>query len=148
MLRVPILPSRPLPLSLSQAEQQQLAAKEASLPAEPPASDRSSVQLMVRLPDGTRLSRRFCKTDSVQVRGEGRGEKTGGGVGEIMEGVMDRFVDGGGGKAIGKEKGTGERLEVGFGGEERERERERERGREMKEVLPPERLAVEHDCEV
>ena len=75
MLRVPILPSRPLPLSLSQAEQQQLAAKEASLPAEPPASDRSSVQLMVRLPDGTRLSRRFCKTDSVQVRGEGKGER-------------------------------------------------------------------------
>ncbi|GAX75728.1 hypothetical protein CEUSTIGMA_g3171.t1 [Chlamydomonas eustigma] len=44
-----------------------LERKQRSLPAEPSSSDSSSVNIMIRLPDGSRLSRRFCKTDPLQA---------------------------------------------------------------------------------
>ncbi|KAL8064284.1 hypothetical protein ABFX02_01G080000 [Erythranthe guttata] len=46
--------------------ERQLAAKEASLPQEPNTDDDNSVTLLVRMPDGTRRSRRFHKSDKLQ----------------------------------------------------------------------------------
>ncbi|KAM2729155.1 hypothetical protein EV1_000579 [Malus domestica] len=44
-----------------------LAAKGASLPCEPAIDDQNAVTLLVRMPNGTRLSRRFNKSDKLQV---------------------------------------------------------------------------------
>lgn len=44
----------------------QLAAKEASLPQEPPSNDENAVTLLVRMPDGSRRGRRFLKSDRLQ----------------------------------------------------------------------------------
>ncbi|XP_010255516.1 PREDICTED: plant UBX domain-containing protein 8-like isoform X2 [Nelumbo nucifera] len=58
-----------------------LAAKEASLPQEPPADDENAVTLLVRLPDGSRHGRRFLKSDNLQLLFDfidvGRGVKPG-----------------------------------------------------------------------
>lgn len=43
-----------------------LAPKEASLPREPAIDDENAVTLLVRLPDGSRCSRRFLKSDKLQ----------------------------------------------------------------------------------
>lgn len=43
-----------------------LAAKEASLPEEPAASEEDAVTLLVRMPDGTRQGRKFRKSDKLQ----------------------------------------------------------------------------------
>ncbi|CAI7884702.1 unnamed protein product [Closterium sp. NIES-53] len=48
-------------------EQRQLAAKEASLPLEPAAGEKGAITLMLRLPDGSRLSRRFLTSDTLQT---------------------------------------------------------------------------------
>ncbi|GAB2209789.1 hypothetical protein Droror1_Dr00027014 [Drosera rotundifolia] len=45
----------------------QLAAKEASLPAEPAADNDNAVTLLVRMPNGSRHGRRFLRTDKLQV---------------------------------------------------------------------------------
>jgi hypothetical protein len=47
--------------------ERELAAKEASLPPEPPSTLEEAVSLMIRLPDGGRYMRRFRKTDRLQV---------------------------------------------------------------------------------
>ncbi|KAK7253026.1 hypothetical protein RIF29_37408 [Crotalaria pallida] len=44
----------------------QLAAKEASLPPETSSDDENAVNLMVRMPDGSRRGRRFLRTDKLQ----------------------------------------------------------------------------------
>ncbi|CAA2976527.1 plant UBX domain-containing protein 8-like isoform X1 [Olea europaea var. sylvestris] len=44
----------------------QLAAKEASLPQEPTPDDGNAVTLLVRMPDGSRMGRRFLKSDKLQ----------------------------------------------------------------------------------
>lgn len=44
------------------------AAAAARLPAEPSESDPGYARVAFRLPDGSRLQRRFNKTDTVQVR--------------------------------------------------------------------------------
>ena len=44
-----------------------LARKAARLPPEPSAEDASGITVMVRLPDGSRQSRRFRRTDPLQV---------------------------------------------------------------------------------
>ncbi|KAF8412316.1 hypothetical protein HHK36_000277 [Tetracentron sinense] len=46
--------------------EQQLAAKEASLPQEPTSDDENAVTLLVRMPDGSRHGRRFLKSDKLQ----------------------------------------------------------------------------------
>ncbi|KAL8141655.1 hypothetical protein V2J09_014687 [Rumex salicifolius] len=43
-----------------------LAAKEATLPAEPSADDNNVVNLVVRMPDGSRRGRRFSKSDKLK----------------------------------------------------------------------------------
>ncbi|WCJ23151.1 UBX domain-containing protein [Euphorbia peplus] len=43
-----------------------LTSKEASLPQQPAAGDENAVTLLVRLPDGSRCSRRFLKSDKLQ----------------------------------------------------------------------------------
>ncbi|XP_015584165.2 plant UBX domain-containing protein 8 isoform X1 [Ricinus communis] len=43
-----------------------LAAKEASLPQEPAVNDENAVTLLVRMPDGSRCSRSFLKSDKLQ----------------------------------------------------------------------------------
>mmetsp|Transcript_12266 Transcript_12266/g.36862 ORF Transcript_12266/g.36862 Transcript_12266/m.36862 type:complete len:466 (+) Transcript_12266:280-1677(+) len=45
---------------------QQLAAKTAALPAEPPVGTADTTAVLVKLPDGTRLSRRFPKSTPLQ----------------------------------------------------------------------------------
>lgn len=47
--------------------ERQLAAKEASLPQEPTADNENAVNLVVRMPDGSRRGRRFLKSDRLQV---------------------------------------------------------------------------------
>ena len=47
--------------------ERQLAAKEASLPQEPTSDDENAVNLLVRMPDGSRRGRWFLKTDKLQV---------------------------------------------------------------------------------
>lgn len=47
---------------------QELRWKAASLPPEPPADDAEAVSLAVRLPAGGRYSRRFRRSDTLQVR--------------------------------------------------------------------------------
>ncbi|KAF3664695.1 putative scarecrow-like protein 28-like isoform X2 [Capsicum annuum] len=46
--------------------ERQLAAKEASLPQEPTADNENVVNLVVRMPDGSRRGRRFLKSDRLQ----------------------------------------------------------------------------------
>lgn len=46
--------------------ERQLAAKEASLPQEPKADNENAVNLVVRMPDGSRRGRRFLKSDRLQ----------------------------------------------------------------------------------
>ncbi|XP_022736465.1 plant UBX domain-containing protein 8-like [Durio zibethinus] len=59
----------------------QLASKEASLPQEPAAGEENAVTLLVRMPDGSRRSRRFLKSDRLQSLYDfidiGRGVKPG-----------------------------------------------------------------------
>lgn len=47
--------------------ERQLAEKEASLPLEPTPDDDNAVTLLVRMPDGSRMGRRFLKSDNLQV---------------------------------------------------------------------------------
>ena len=44
-----------------------LAAKEASLPLEPPSDKEGVITLVVRMPDGSRQGRRFLKSDKFKV---------------------------------------------------------------------------------
>ncbi|KAL3818105.1 hypothetical protein ACJIZ3_004010 [Penstemon smallii] len=53
-------------LQEEQEIERQLAAKEASLPQEPTPDDENSVNLLVRMPDGSRRGRRFRKSDKLQ----------------------------------------------------------------------------------
>ncbi|KAJ8449305.1 hypothetical protein Cgig2_002437 [Carnegiea gigantea] len=53
-------------LQEEQELERQLAAKQASLPEEPPVDDENAVNLLVRMPDGSRRGRRFRKTDKLQ----------------------------------------------------------------------------------
>lgn len=53
-------------LEEEQEIERQLAAKEASLPQEPPSDDVNAVTLLVRMPDGSRRGRRFLKSDKLQ----------------------------------------------------------------------------------
>ncbi|XP_055821453.1 plant UBX domain-containing protein 8 isoform X1 [Solanum dulcamara] len=46
--------------------ERQLAAKEASLPQEPTGDNENAVNLVVRMPDGSRRGRRFLKSDRLQ----------------------------------------------------------------------------------
>ncbi|GFP85174.1 scarecrow-like protein 28 [Phtheirospermum japonicum] len=46
--------------------ERQLAAKEVSLPQEPTPDDQNAVTILVRMPDGNRLGRRFLKSDKLQ----------------------------------------------------------------------------------
>lgn len=46
--------------------ERQMAAKEASLPQEPAADNENAINLMVRMPDGSRRGRRFLKSDRLQ----------------------------------------------------------------------------------
>lgn len=61
--------------------ERQLAAKEASLPREPPLDDDNGITLLVRMPDGSRRGRRFLKFDKLQSLFDfidvGRGVKPG-----------------------------------------------------------------------
>ncbi|XVF52827.1 hypothetical protein PTKIN_Ptkin05aG0050000 [Pterospermum kingtungense] len=61
--------------------ERQLAAKEASLPQEPAASEENAVTFLVRMPDGSRRGRRFHKSDRLQSLYDfidiGRGVKPG-----------------------------------------------------------------------
>lgn len=58
-----------------------LAAKEASLPQEPAADNENAINLLVRMPDGSRRGRRFLKSDRLQSLFDfidiGRGVKPG-----------------------------------------------------------------------
>jgi hypothetical protein len=47
--------------------ERQVRSKAASLPPEPPADDSEAINLLVRLPAGGRYSRRFRRTDQLQV---------------------------------------------------------------------------------
>ncbi|KAG6636867.1 plant UBX domain-containing protein 8 [Carya illinoinensis] len=53
-------------LEEEQELERQLAAKEASLPQEPVSNDENAVNLLVRMPDGSRRGRRFLKSDKLQ----------------------------------------------------------------------------------
>nr|XP_043640243.1 plant UBX domain-containing protein 8-like isoform X2 [Erigeron canadensis] len=53
-------------LEQEQEAERQLAAKEASLPQEPTSDNENAVTLLVRMPDGSRLGRRFLKSDKLQ----------------------------------------------------------------------------------
>lgn len=44
-----------------------MAAKMTSLPPEPEVNDENVVTILVRMPDGTRHGRRFCKSDKLQL---------------------------------------------------------------------------------
>ncbi|GMI71708.1 hypothetical protein like AT4G11740 [Hibiscus trionum] len=61
--------------------ERQLAAKEASLPQEPSATEENAVNLLVRMPDGSRRGRLFLKSDRLQSLYDyidiGRGVKPG-----------------------------------------------------------------------
>ncbi|KAG4131122.1 hypothetical protein ERO13_D09G187200v2 [Gossypium hirsutum] len=61
--------------------ERQLAAKEASLPLEPSADEENAVNLLVRMPDGSRRGRLFLKSDRLQSLYDfidiGRGVKPG-----------------------------------------------------------------------
>ncbi|KAK9273534.1 hypothetical protein L1049_018344 [Liquidambar formosana] len=46
--------------------ERRLAAKETSLPQEPPLDNENAVTLLVRMPNGTRHGRRFLKSDKLQ----------------------------------------------------------------------------------
>lgn len=46
----------------------QLAAKEVSLPPEPASGDDNAVNLLVKMPDGSRRGRRFLRSDKLQVK--------------------------------------------------------------------------------
>jgi len=46
----------------------QLAAKEVSLPPEPSSDDDNAVNLMVKMPDGSRRGRRFLRSHKLQVK--------------------------------------------------------------------------------
>lgn len=53
-------------LEEEQEFERHLAAKEASLPLEPASDDENAVNLLVRMPDGSRHGRRFRKSDKLQ----------------------------------------------------------------------------------
>ncbi|KAL9242842.1 hypothetical protein vseg_016801 [Gypsophila vaccaria] len=53
-------------LQEEQELERQLAAKQASLPEEPSLDDENAINLLVRMPDGSRHGRRFRKTDKLQ----------------------------------------------------------------------------------
>ncbi|WCJ26179.1 Plant UBX domain-containing protein 8 [Euphorbia peplus] len=53
-------------LEEEQEFERQLAAKEASLPQEPETNDENAVNLLVRMPDGSRRGRRFLKSDNLK----------------------------------------------------------------------------------
>lgn len=53
-------------LQEEQELERQLAAKQASLPEEPPVDDENAVNLLVRMPDGSRRGRRFRKAEKLQ----------------------------------------------------------------------------------
>nr|GME16951.1 plant UBX domain-containing protein 8 [Ipomoea batatas] len=53
-------------LEEEQEAERQLAAKEGSLPQEPTPDDENAVNLVVRMPDGSRRGRRFLKSDRLQ----------------------------------------------------------------------------------
>nr|GMD79966.1 plant UBX domain-containing protein 8 [Ipomoea batatas] len=53
-------------LIIDQEAERQLAAKEGSLPQEPTPDDENAVNLVVRMPDGSRRGRRFLKSDRLQ----------------------------------------------------------------------------------
>ncbi|CAM8906519.1 unnamed protein product [Rhodiola kirilowii] len=53
-------------LEEEQELERQLAAKEASIPQEPSPDDASAVNLLVRMPDGSRRGRRFLKSDKLR----------------------------------------------------------------------------------
>ncbi|KAK9668201.1 hypothetical protein RND81_13G040900 [Saponaria officinalis] len=53
-------------LQEEQELERQLAAKQASLPEEPSMDDENAVNLLVRMPDGSRHGRRFRKSDKLQ----------------------------------------------------------------------------------
>ncbi|KAI3985405.1 hypothetical protein MKX01_033719 [Papaver californicum] len=46
--------------------ERKLAAKEASLPQEPATDNENAINLLIRMPDGSRLGRRFLKSDRLQ----------------------------------------------------------------------------------
>ncbi|PKA66409.1 hypothetical protein AXF42_Ash007107 [Apostasia shenzhenica] len=47
--------------------ERKLAAKQSSLPEEPPVGDENSVTLLIRMPDGSRCGRRFLKSHTLQL---------------------------------------------------------------------------------
>ncbi|VFQ78772.1 unnamed protein product [Cuscuta campestris] len=53
-------------LEAEKETERQLAAKESSLPQEPSSDDENAVNLVVRIPDGSRRGRRFLKSDKLQ----------------------------------------------------------------------------------
>ncbi|XP_052209943.1 plant UBX domain-containing protein 8-like isoform X2 [Diospyros lotus] len=53
-------------LQEEQEIERQLAAKESSLPHEPTIDDENAVNLLVRMPDGSRHGRRFLRSDKLQ----------------------------------------------------------------------------------
>ncbi|KAK3005502.1 hypothetical protein RJ639_016061 [Escallonia herrerae] len=53
-------------LEEEQEIERQLAAKEASLPQEPSSDDENAVNLLVRMPDGSRRGRRFLRSHKLQ----------------------------------------------------------------------------------
>ncbi|CAN1236840.1 Plant UBX domain-containing protein 9 [Linum grandiflorum] len=53
-------------LSLCQDTERLLAAKEALLPQEPPADEENAVNILIRMPDGSRRGRRFLKSDKLK----------------------------------------------------------------------------------
>ncbi|CAH9144364.1 unnamed protein product [Cuscuta epithymum] len=53
-------------LEEEQETERQLAAKESSLPHEPASDDENAINLVVRMPDGSRRGRRFLKSNRLQ----------------------------------------------------------------------------------
>ncbi|XP_048332722.1 plant UBX domain-containing protein 8 isoform X3 [Ziziphus jujuba] len=47
--------------------ERRLAAKKASLPCEPASDDENAVNILVRMPNGSRIGRRFLKSDKLQL---------------------------------------------------------------------------------
>ncbi|XP_048332721.1 plant UBX domain-containing protein 8 isoform X2 [Ziziphus jujuba] len=50
-----------------QEYERRLAAKKASLPCEPASDDENAVNILVRMPNGSRIGRRFLKSDKLQL---------------------------------------------------------------------------------
>ena len=58
---------RLLGLSLQRIAQEKISRAE-RIPEEPEASNEDAIRIMIKLPDGSRLERRFLKSDQLQVR--------------------------------------------------------------------------------